>query len=325
MNDPIGERIRVRKWKRTRRHRQNRSLRRAIFLAAVAGITLGLAVSFIPGDLGTYLASYLPSRNTRVRMADAGKELAAGPSSLDEIPDPPHARPVYPYSLVPGGVYDAKELEAAFAHDPVLASHYRGFDFNRARLVRLLSDKTVYVSYRIGGRIFWTTRLVHLHAGELLLTDGVMTVRTRCGNQVSENPRVEVSPNEPRVATLEKPIHFAEEPAAPKFVPVDFESSLHRPDFPSFYAPPPAPGLVGAMGGFGPVFPAAVCGLGKKKNNNNEPPDGMTENGKKKKGGPCGEGGGQPGTVPEPSSFILLSSGLGGLYVRYRFNRGSAK
>jgi len=325
VNDPNGERIRVRKWKRTRRHRQNRSLRRAIFLAAVAGITLGLAVSFIPGDLGTYLASYLPSRNARVRMADAGKELAAGPSSLDEIPDPPHARPVYPYSLVPGGVYNGKELEAAFAHDPVLASHYRGFDFNRARLVRLLSDKTVYVSYRIGGRIFWTTRLVHLHAGELLLTDGVMTVRTRCGNQISENPRVEVAPNEPKVATLEKPIHFAEEPPAPKFVPADFESALRRPDFPSFYAPPPAPGLVGAMGGFGPVFPADVCGLGKKKKNNNDVPDRITENGKKKKGGSCGEGGGRPGTVPEPSSFILLSSGLGGLYVRYRLNRGSAK
>jgi hypothetical protein len=322
VNDPNGERVFVRRRRRTRRHRRNRSIRRAIFFAALAGIALGLAFSFLPPDLGTFLASYLPSRNPTMHAADVRRELAAGPTSLDEIPEPPGARRVYPYSLIPGGVRSAQQLEAVFAHDPVLSAHYRGFDIRHARLVRLLADRTVFVSYRIGGKIYWTTKLVHLHAGEWLLTDGLMTMRTRCGNQISATPRMEVSPNEPKVAVLEKPVRMPGEAAAPVPPPVDFDSALQRPELPAFYAPPVAPGLVGAADGFGPVFPADVCGTGKSKSRT--PPDRSPTH--KKKGGECGSGGGQPpSNVPEPSSLILLSSGLGGLYLRYRARRTSNK
>src|SRR5215475_9406103 len=46
-------------------------------------------------------------------------------------------RTVFPYSVVPGGVRDAKELGTAAANDPVVAEHYAGFHIARARTLRL--------------------------------------------------------------------------------------------------------------------------------------------------------------------------------------------
>ena len=48
---------------------------------------------------------------------------------------------------------------------------YRDFDFRRARVMQLLEDKTVYVSYRIAGRVYWTTKKVRLRRGEKVITD----------------------------------------------------------------------------------------------------------------------------------------------------------
>jgi len=320
VNDPNAERVFVRRRRRTRRHRRNRSIRRSLLVAGLVGVGLGLAFWLLPDDFGTYLASFIPSKNPPVRAVDIRRELANNAQSLDELPDPPGAREVYPYSLVPVGVRSARELRAVFDHDPVLKAHYRNFDFNRARLVRLLGDRTVYVSYRIGNKIYWTTKLVRLHAGEMLLTDGVMNVRTRCGNQISENPRMEVSPEEPKVATLEKPVALPDPSPSAAAGPVEFDSALRRPDFPGLFPPATPPGLIGSVNGFGPVFPAGVCGPGKKKNSG---PPIRTGNGGKKKGGPCSSGGGGGGTVPEPTSFALLASGLGGLYFRYRARRSA--
>jgi len=36
-------------------------------------------------------------------------------------------RPVFPFSIVPGGVRDAHELQSAAAVDPVVAKHYADF------------------------------------------------------------------------------------------------------------------------------------------------------------------------------------------------------
>jgi hypothetical protein len=59
-------------------------------------------------------------------------------------------RTVYKYSVVPGGVRDARELKWAVEHDPIVAAHYAGFDYDHARVVRLVLARTAYVSYRIG-------------------------------------------------------------------------------------------------------------------------------------------------------------------------------
>jgi hypothetical protein len=309
----------VRRRRRTRRHRRNRSLRKAVFCAGLAGILLGFWVSMIPEGLGTYLSSFLlPDRAPVIRNTKTAK---LAPPVL-ETPGSP--RDVYPYSLVPGGVRDAKELRDVFDHDPVLAAHYRNFDFRHARIVRLTEDRTVYVSYRIGGKIYWTTKLVSLHAGEMLITDGVIAIRTRCGNQVSVSPRHEVSPSqEPNVALLERPMRFfdPQNPVPP--APTLFESSFHRPDFPVVVGPSPNFRLAYAPT-FGLIYPPSlgVCAPGRPQRKpvyGGPTPGGTGSNNKHKhKGGPCDSGGGTPGEAPEPTSLLLLSTGLGGILLRYR-------
>jgi PEP-CTERM motif-containing protein len=308
----------VRRRRRTARHRRNRSLRRAVLLAAVVGMLLGFWVSLIPEDFGSYLASFLPAD----RSTTIGKraQLTIPPPMLD----PPRSqRDVYPYSLVPGGVRNARELRDVFEHDPVLASHYRDFDFRRARIIRLAEDKTVYVSYRIAGKIYWTTRRVPLHAGEVLITDGVITIRTRCGNQVSLSPRQEVSPQqEPNVAVLDRPMLFFDPVGAVGPAPNVFESSLQRPGFPLFA--PAAPNFATVSGpGFGFIFPPnpGVCGQvpPKRKPVYGGPSPGGATTKHKKKGSPCSPGGGgSPGVAPEPASLVLLSTGLAAIYSRRR-------
>jgi len=195
---------------------------------------------------------------------------------------------------------------------------------------RLEKEKTVYVSYRIAGRVYWTTRRVTLKPGELLITDGVITVRARCGNQVSENPRYEVSPRqEPSVATLEKPMNFPDPGHSDVFpIPNVFESSLRAPSFPSFAPMPPA--VIGpASPAWGVIFPPGTGNCepappGRKGKGSAGGGGGVSGGKKKKKGlGDC-SGGSSPGAAPEPTSMVLLATGLGGVIVEYRRHRKKA-
>lgn len=96
------------------------------------------------------------------------------------------ARVVYPYSVVPGGVKSVEELKHAIASDPVVSAHYATFDLLSARMIRLDRDRSMHVSYRLGAHVYWTKRELKLDKGETLITDGVHTARTRCGNLISE-------------------------------------------------------------------------------------------------------------------------------------------
>lgn len=116
------------------------------------------------------------------------------------------ARPIYAYSVIPGGAMNSKELKQALARDPVAASHYAGFHTQSAKPVRLAQARKVYVSYRVGNRIYWTSKKVALHAGETLLSDGAHLVRGRCGNRISELPARPNSPAEPPEPVLDAPV-----------------------------------------------------------------------------------------------------------------------
>ncbi len=231
-------------------------------------------------------------------------------------------RPVYPYSVVPGGVRDARELKWATEHDPVVAEHYAGFDYGRAHVVKVVLAREVYVSYRIGSRLYWTRHPIRLKKGETLLTDGSMTARTRCGNRVEETPQQATSNFEPPAAKFDEPMLPAMGTSTAA-LPAPLQTALNHPaDFGplSFYDP-----LEG--GNWVPIAPPplplqSVCGVVTKKPLSGQVDVFPTEagSGKNKKTiNPCETG----GEVPEPASWLLMISGLAAVCwkARHRFAR----
>jgi hypothetical protein len=302
--------------RRTRRHRRNRLLRRGslIFaLALSAGVLSAVAFRHLSPSLFPSSSSSTPERrpaeDSRTRLLLTNEEQAFRPKA--------GARPVYPYSVVPGGIEDARELKWVAEHDPVVAAHYAGFDYDHARVVRLVLARTAYVSYRIGGRVYWTRRRVTLHKGEKVITDGKITARARCANRIEEVPQQATLSSEPPVAKFEEPLRAGDGTAAHS-PPVPFQSALlNRPGIPSTFETNPPLSLYSPLSGGGwapyasPPLPiGGVCGPGKKKGVKEI--DAVSDvSDKKKKGGPCG---GPPESVPEPGTWILMASGFAGIY-----------
>lgn len=106
-------------------------------------------------------------------------------------------RPVFPYSVVPGGVYTARELGESAARDQVVAAHYAGLHTTRLQPALLEQDRRAYVSYRKHDTVFWTRRTVRIPRGEQVLSDGDNLVRARCGNRISDVPRTPTLADEP--------------------------------------------------------------------------------------------------------------------------------
>jgi hypothetical protein len=226
---------------RRKSRRQRHSARRIATVPALLmfiGFAAWLVWAHYPSAQSSSSLSSLALRSGST-AANAGQNLvvrAGQPFSADAFGRPQRA--VYPYSLVPGGVRTPQDLREASEHDRIVAAHYAGFNFGKARVVPVKRARLVYVSYRIGDKVFWTKKRMSLHVGELLITDGQITARTRCGNQISELPRPATSPAEPSVETLDQLIP---EPAAP---PVPFESALlHPPGWGGTTLPPPGGGL----------------------------------------------------------------------------------
>jgi hypothetical protein len=107
-------------------------------------------------------------------------------------------RPVYPYSIVPGGVGSRQDIERAVDRDPLVAEHYAGLDTRNLKQTKLEKDTAAYVSFRMNGKVYWTSKKVKLSAGETVFLGSDKGVRGRCGNQVSSTPQGPVLPNPQR-------------------------------------------------------------------------------------------------------------------------------
>ena len=193
------------------------------------------------------------------------------------------------FYVIPAGIHSEKQLAEVLATDPVVAKHYANFDLRKFRFVRLPHRREAYVSYRLGNHIYWTSRKIPLFAGETLVTDGMHYARARCGNRVSEVPRQPTSPWQPPVADILLPILHPHPllPAVPPLTavslqpwPVDTGAGppVDSPFFPVFILPPPG------RSGDSPDWPL--------------PPD-------------------APSPTPEPSTFVLFSSGLALMSIEY--------
>lgn len=314
MSDPANGNVQVVvRRRRTHRHRRNRLVRR--WLAV-------LCLTFFAAGASTVALRYFSPSIFRAKQVGPSitaerADLIANRSTLSQVLSQSQpSRPVYPYSVVPGGVEDARELKWIAEHDPIVGAHYAGFDYAHAQVVRLTLARTVYVSYRIGNRIYWTRRRVTLHKGEKLITDGKITARSRCGNRVEETPQQQAAaPVEPPIEKFDEPIK-AGIGSAMQAPPMPFESALlNRPSAPGFEALGPLAAYDPLVGGSfmpiaAPPLPSALCAPFKKTKNGGVEIAGPP--GKKKKLGPCGsEGGGSgPGVVPEPGTWLLFASGL---------------
>ena len=96
------------------------------------------------------------------------------------------ARKIYPFSIIPGGVYDPKELEKSIQLNPSLAEHYRDIQMENLTAVRTQAPMQAYLSFRRNGQICWTSKELTIPRGELILTDGQHMIRSRCGNRIQK-------------------------------------------------------------------------------------------------------------------------------------------
>ncbi len=309
MPDPENGEVHITvRRRRTRRHRQNRLIRRLLITATLALLTVGVsafALKYFGSPLNSGQAALLTSERNALNY---DREVALSQAVSQVQP----ARPVYPYSVVPGGIQDAKELKWVAEHDPVVAAHYAGFDYDHARVVRLTLARTVYMSYRIGNNVYWMRRRITLHKGEKLITDGRMTARGRCANQVSETPQQQASPAEPSPEKFDEPL-LAGGGTAMHGPQLPFDSALlplvggQDPSGPLSLANPFEGGNLVAISP--PPLPIGLCAPVKK---------GVSAVQRaSKKVAACGNSG-LPSTVPEPGTWLMLITGLAAIYWQGR-------
>jgi hypothetical protein len=323
--EPGAVRTVVRK-RRTRRHRMDR-LVRGVLMGALA---IGVCVS-----LSTVALRYLsPSLFHASRSAEISRQAAESSRDLvlhaqQEALRSMEGRTVYKYSVVPGGVRDVRELKWAVEHDPIVAAHYAGFDYDHARVVRLVLARTAYVSYRIGNKVYWTRHRVTLKKGETVLTDGKITARTRCANRVEEVPQVAMSSSEPPAMKFDEPMPVLGSAMANPAVPYQ-SSLLDRAGVPGLGPAAPLSLYEPFAGGtwvpvYPPPLPIGVCGPLKKKPSSGGAESealGAISDAKRKPKGPCGSTGGGGGEVPEPGTWLLVAGGMAvmGWRIRHRFS-----
>ncbi len=225
-------------------------------------------------------------------------------------------RKVYPYSVVPGGVRDTRALRKAVARDPVVAAHYSGFRLASARVVKLPTARSAYVSYRLGNKVYWTRKRLTLAKGEEVITDGEHLARTRCANRISETPDGKVSLEEPAEPDLERPVEVLIPPEEPAplvgLAPPDLDP-VYDPVIPDFSVPTglprhETPGVGPSNPGPNPpIVPPFLPPFVGPPPNTPIPPTTPTT---------------PTAPVPEPGTILLFTSGLSAILAfRRKFSK----
>ena len=84
-------------------------------------------------------AIYLASRRalSTPEPVPLSAAVTATPETLSVATTTTFERPIYPYSVIPGGASQVEELKQAIARDAVIAAHYAEFAIDNARVERL--------------------------------------------------------------------------------------------------------------------------------------------------------------------------------------------
>lgn len=272
---------------RKRRRHSRHGARRGSILRI--GFLVGFVLLAAAGGLLLYVWPFSPSLPSRGSQATVAAAPAAAVGVRVRASDPSSASAdAHLYSVIPGGIHSEKQLAAVLARDPVVAKHYANFDLAKMRFVRLRHGRKAYVSYRLGNLIFWTSHKIALFAGETLVTDGTHLARARCGNRISEVPQQPTSSFQPSDWALAVPIlHLT--PASFKFPPLASSSVDLLP------TGTPADGWGGV-----PIFPVVFIPPGGGGDGPVYPPPGDA-----------------PLPTPEPATWLLFSSGLVMISMKY--------
>jgi hypothetical protein len=223
----------------------------------------------------------------------AARAVAASPTDFLYIASRP-SRPAYAYSVIPGGVESAEELRRISDHDPVVAQHFEGFDYQHAHLVTVSEKQLMYVAYRKGDKVYWARNKVALHPGETLISDGKIVARTRCGNRVAVAPLGPPSIIDPLSSDFDQPL-FSNEMVTNKVEP--------QPEAYAAIIPNSTPEVGNALRptrsrkGMIPFFFVPLAGIPGSTGGSSHTPLAV---------------------APEPGTWLLLTSGLAGVYWKSR-------
>jgi hypothetical protein len=283
-------------------------------LGALAVLVLESALVSVV--LPSYNYGCSPGNSTAEKIS-ATATVAAGVTDSDWLAPAPVSektdRVLYPYSVIPGGVRNAAELRNAVARDDTVAQHYADFNLGNARVVQLREARAVFVSYRVGNRIFWTKNRLNLPAGETVMTDGEHMARTRCGNRLSDVPIGPVLAKEPLPEAMGIPadggLLAAQESLS--------ELPLAVPPTTAIVVPPPTPGSI-----YIPIVPPIFPGSGTPSTPGippgtpPPPPSGPPPPPPPLSGPPPPPP--PPISTPEPSGLLMLAAGFGCVWLLRR-------
>jgi hypothetical protein len=192
---------RQRLWQKRRSYSARSTLALMLSLVAlvvaVTALVLVSSVVFKPASavypLHRYRAAVLPIFSDEPSAADlVGAQLpsADGTQTAEARNDPEqeHTGLASPwYGLCPKNrVVSLEDFSQIVLQDPRLRAYYGDFNWEKARLVTLAQPQLVYVSYQKHGAIARTRKKLRLPQGDTLITDGVITARTYCCNEIFE-------------------------------------------------------------------------------------------------------------------------------------------
>jgi hypothetical protein len=176
-----------------RRNTISLRLQKRMAVAVFAGLAAGVSV----------LALMPSGRMERVPADSQALPPLAKPQTLTAAETRAKPRRIFPYSIVPGGVASKGDLLHMVKTDEVVKRHYAGFAVDKATAETVTKPRAVYVSYRKGDQVYWTANKVMLREGETVLSDGNNLIRGRCGNRISDKPRLPVEQKGPSETELD--------------------------------------------------------------------------------------------------------------------------
>jgi len=250
------------------------------------------ALLFVPAVLLVTFLTVKVLRHSAAEQAQlpAYSQDANTRESLDLSAATQPPRPIFPYSIVPGGVRDARELQSVASHDPVVAQHYSDFRIAAARTIRLEKPLEMYVSYRRNNNVYWTRNRMVIPAGETLISDGENLARVRCGNRLSAIAAKPVSVSEPSKEELNTPEFVP--PLMAEFLPGDGVGFFPGAPASALPALPTGSTTTGSNTPPPAIFPPLLP-PGVHSNSPNTPPPPPP-----------------PVSTPEPSTFTFLFAGI---------------